>query len=238
LKKILFLILTTLFLFNIKVSAASLCSYKEQTEINQLAANVKVNYEIAEEVVHYVDMDSTRKYFKISILNLSEKLYIGVTNSLNDNKLVFTSSDAKNGVIEFKWDNLSEIANFTFKIYTTPKTSCPDEKIKTLYLTTPRFNEYSRRAICEDLEDFYLCQEFVTFSHVAEKDFLKKVEEYQNEEMISKGEKNEENLSLSDKVFNFLNEYKWYMISAGTILVLSIGIIIYLKNRKQRDLKL
>ena len=42
-----FLLLSFGLVFN--VEAASICSYKEQNEINQKAANIKVNYEILQE---------------------------------------------------------------------------------------------------------------------------------------------------------------------------------------------
>ena len=239
-KKKLLLTLATLFLFTIKVEAASICSYKEQTEINQLAANVKATYEVVQDTVQFEDMNSTMDVFNISLFNVTEKIYVVIKNNINNEEKIITSNDATEGVASFKWDYAEAVTNFTIQVYTTERTSCPNERYKTIYLTTPRYNEFYDRETCQELTDFYLCQKFVTFSEISEEKFFKQLESYRNGDVNDSGEDiiDKDDNSTTDKVFNFIDDYKWYFVG-GTIVVLVVIIIIFkLKGRKQRDLGL
>jgi len=234
-----------LFTININVHAASLCSYEEQTNLNSKAANVKVSYEVVEETVEFEDMDVISKVFDISIFNITEEFYVVVKNNINDQEKTYRYSDTNNGIVKFRWKDLEDVTNFTFQIFTTEKTNCPDEKFKTLYLTAPRYNPYSRYSICSQLEDFYLCEEFVTFSKIDEDEFINKVEKYQKEELktnnnekVEENKENEKPTKMTDEIFNFFDNYKWYIVG-GLIIVLVVLIIINRKKlKKQRDLGL
>lgn len=238
-KKIL-AILFIVFLYNSNVYAASICDYKEQTAINQKASNVKVSYEVVTETVKFEDMDSTMEVFDISIFNITEEFYVIVKNSITSEEKHFTSADAVDGVIHFRWTYAEKVTNFTIQVFTTDKTSCPDEKYKTLYLTTPRYNEFYKREICSEYEDFYLCQEFVTFSEVSSEKFLERLESYRNGEIDSSGEtpNDSSNEKITDKIFDFLDEYKWY-IAGSIILIIGVSIMVQrIRTKKQRDLGL
>lgn len=242
-KKIL-LIFIVLFSFNIHASAASICSYKEQTELNSKAANIKVSYEEKEIILHNEDMDTTKKVFEISIFNIIEDFYVIVKNNKNNSEMLFRGSDTTDGIAKFTWDDLSEVANFTFQVYTTEKTNCPDERFKTIYLTTPRYNIYYDREICSKLKEFYLCEKYVTFDEVDANEFSIKLKEYQEE--ISKIDNNKEednktndkDISLTDNIFKFLDTYK-FIIIGGLLIVLAILYVVNRKKtKKQRDLGL
>lgn len=237
-KKIL-AILIAIFLFNMEVSAASLCSYKEQTEINQKAANVKVTYEVVTDIVHFEDMDTTMDVFDISIFNITEDLYVIVKNNINDEEKVFTYNDTVDGVAKFRWTYADSVTNFTIQVYTTNKTSCPDEKFKTFYLTTPRYNEYYDVEVCQELSDFYLCQKFVTFSEIDEEKFFTQLDNYRNEDPNDKDKDiQDKDEKITDKIFNFLDENKWFIIG-GLVIIIGGTLIIYkVKTKKQRELGL
>ena len=238
-KKIL-AILFIVFLYNSNVYAASICDYKEQTAINQKASNVKVSYEVVTETVKFEDMDSTMEAFDISIFNITEEFYVIVKNSVTEEEKYFTSADAVDGVIHFKWTYADNVTNFTIQVFTTNKTSCPDEKYKTVYLTTPRFNTYYNVETCQDNPDFYLCQKFVTFSEIDEEKFFKQLESYKNGEINSSGEdpKADTNDKITDKIFEFLDDYKWYMLGGLVIITGTTIVIQRIRTKKQRELGL
>ena len=235
-----------MFLINIKVSAASLCSYKEQTEFNGKAANVKATYEIKERTIQSEWIEGEIEeiligyYFNISITNVTDELYVVVKNNLNNEEKIFTSKDAKNGLINFEWDSVEEITNFTIQVYTSEKTNCPDERFKTIYLTTPRYNDFSERSICMEYTEFSLCQKFVTFSEVDDTRFVNELDKYKKEE-----EKNNENIEdkptqnpEDNKFIDFINDYKWYFISGVAVVSIASFVIYRVKTKKQRELGL
>lgn len=230
----------SLFFFVESVSAVSLCSYEEQTKINQKAANVKVTYEVIEKVEHFDDMDVTSKLFEISILNVSKEMYVTMKNNATKAEKKFTYDDAVDGIIKFEWDEIDSVTNFTIQIFTTNKTSCPDERIKTIYLTTPRYNEFSKKYICSELSDFYLCQEFVTTKEFDENYFLKQLDAFRNETIDEKGNEldAEKDLTVTDKIFDFINNNKWYILGGLSILATILIVISVKRNKKQRDLSL
>ena len=238
-KKIL-AILFIVFLYNSNVYAASICDYKEQTAINQKASNIKVSYEVVTETIKFEDMDSTMEVFDISIFNITEDFYVIVKNNVTEEEKYFSSSDAKDGVVHFKWTYADNVTNFTIQVFTTDKTSCPDEKYKTIYLTTPRYNTYYNVGTCQDNPDFYLCQKFVTFSEIDEEKFFQQLESYKNGEINDSGEepKNPSNDNITDIIFNFLNEYKWYILGSIVIIVGVTIVIQRIRTKKQRELGL
>lgn len=238
-KKIL-IIFGVIFSFCMNVNAASICSYQEQNEINQKAANVRVSYEIAEEKVTFVEGEGVIEVFKINILNISDDFYVIIKNDINNEEKRFDASDSVDGIISFTWDYADTVTNFIIEVYTTNKTSCPGELYKTVYLTTPRYNEYYNTAICQELIDFYLCQKFVTIAEFSEDKFFDQVESYQNGNVNDEGENIENNKStpLSDIIFNFINEYKLVIIGVIVIAIGGIVVIKVIKGKKQRDLRL
>lgn len=232
-----FFIITFLFIFTKSVNAASVCSYEEQIELNQKAGNVKVSYDVVEEVVHYTE-DTTRKLFEISILNITDDLYVVVKNDADKTVITFTSKDVKDGIAKFRWAYVEDVTNFTFDIYTSNKTKCPNEKYKTLTLSTPRYNKYFNWEVCQGNEDFYLCKEFVTAAKIPQKDVFDQIGKYKQHQINENGEEPESKPTFIDNFIKFVNEYKFYIIG-GFVLIGGTSAIIYSKTKKkQRELGL
>ncbi len=220
-KKIL-LALFLVFSLNLKVNAASLCSYKEQTELNREAANVKATYEIKE--INETDSEGpiTFEVFEISILNITDNFYVQVRNDKTSEVKTFRKEDTTDGIAKFEWGDFDTLTNFTVQVYSTNATSCPNELYKTVYLTTPMFNPYSQRAICDEYSDLDVCQEFIMSStNITEEKFLDEVSKHRDE--VSE-EENPEAPSQNEKN-NSLN-YLWYL---GGGIVVGLGIVIAVK---------
>lgn len=237
-KKYFFILVSLFCLLNSNVKADSLCDYKQLAEINSKATNIKANFEVIKEMVHFDDDSAIKRFFKVSILNVTDEFYVVVKNNNDEKEIMYESKDAKNGIISFSLYELSKVVNYTFEIYTNSKTECPDEKVRTIYLTIPRYNEYSRRSICNEYPDFYLCQEFVTFSEVDEEIFLKQLDSYQKKVSIKNDDsKNDDSDKDSKKVLDYIDEYKFVII--GSIIIIGVGTIaiIIVRSKKQRYFK-
>lgn len=232
--------LSVMFLFNINVSAASLCDYDEQIELNSKAANVKVSYDIVDKTIHFEDMDSIQRVFNIQILNVTEEFYIVVKNDITKVDKTYYSTDAQNGMITFEWDYAEAVTNFTIQVYTTANTNCANEKYKTIYLTTPRYNEYYNTLYCDFLTDFYLCQEFVTFDKISREEFVNKIDSYENKIIDNNGEEipNDETPTIMDKIVDFIDNNKWYILGGVSLILIGVYCVHKIKVKKQRELGL
>lgn len=238
LKKILIFIVS-IFLLNMNVNAA--CSYKEQSELNSKAANIKVSYELIEEEIGDIYEGHTEYYFNVTITNLTNEFYIVRHDSYTDKETTFRYTDTKDGMLTFRWDYATNVTNFRFEVYSSSETNCPDEKYKTIYETTPRYNFYSQRAICLDYPEFYLCQKFVTFNEVAEeREFLNQLNKYIKGEISSDGEEPQDPTDepFTDKIFEFFDKYKWYFLGGIIIIVIGVAIVHRIRTKKQRELGL
>lgn len=242
-----FVFLIALFSFGISVHAASSCTYQEQTELNQKASNIKPSYEISYKPVNdpeYPETDDVFDAFNLTFLNIPEELYLIITNDINDERVSLSSTDVKDGVATYRWTDDYEITNFTIEVYTSDKTGCPNEKYKTLYLTTPRYNKYYEWSICVDNPDFYLCQKYVTVPEFTDDLLLDRLDSYRNEQIDENGQNitDKKTTSLTDKIFDFIDKYKFIVIGGAIVIVGGVVTIKVLKNRnkskKSRDLGL
>jgi len=231
-------ILTFFFIFFIYTSyinAASLCSYEEQVTLNSEASNVKVNYEIWQEEIQFIDYPTKVDRLKVNIINLSNNFYVVVSNNVINKTTTYTAKDAKDGIISFDWDNFESVTNFTIKVYSGENTNCANEAYKTLYLTTPRYNEFYKRQVCEEYSDFYLCQKYVTFAEVSEERFLKQINDYKNNLLSNDGNDINGNENNKDKdIIDLIREYKWPILGTLAVILCVLSFKIYKDNKKKK----
>lgn len=242
--KKLFLVFVISLFFCANVSATSQCSNEEQAKLNKMVANVKATYEEGEGVLdteeyplpdeilsaeNPEDYSSTYNFFKISITNITDNIYVVVTNDYDDSKYTFSSSNTNNGVALFNWELINQVTTFTIKVYASSNTSCADELYKTLYLTTPRFNEYYFYEACSEAPDFEMCQKYVTFKDVDLDTFLTKLDKY-----LSKNNKKADEETKE----NFFEKNKIEIIIGGAVLIAAIGVgtFVVIKRRRSSEL--
>ncbi len=229
------------FLLGINVYAASACDVNEEASLKQKAANITANYEVVSNLVTDGEDEGIEEYFNISIYNLSEEFYVVVKRDKKETEeeerivnKVYNYSDTQNGVLTFKWENNEEVTNWTIEVYSSNKTSCTGESYKKLYLTTPHFNNFSYLAMCDDLEEFYLCKRYVTFDEIDSETFYKKLESFQAGKINDKGEETKSKTTFFDNVFKFIDENKWIIIGVGAGIVAIITPVVVIKKRKSR----
>lgn len=254
LKKLMFALLISVIGLS-SVSAAKSCSTSEIAEFNKILPNIKVNYEEregspetdAESGDNFIDggdndcegcVEPVKYYFEINILNLTDQFYAEVTNDVDNEVKVFNYSDSKNGIITFPWENNALVTNFTIKIYSSAKTSCPGTLQKTLTLRTPRLNENYDNEICADIPDYQLCQKYVTFNYMEWNEFKDKIEKYKN--TLKEPEKNDEEKEKStwEKIRDFVDDNKYYFIGGGVVILIGAGVVVGLVVKKRRSMEL
>ncbi len=228
-----FTFLLLLFSFVLNTQAASLCSYKDQVDLNQKAANIKSSLEITSKLVHFLDMDDYIDVYNVSVLNLTDEFYVVVTNNVNDEKITLTSNDTSNNIASFEWQEMDKKVTFNFKVYTSSKTPCPDEVFKSFVATTSRYNDFSNMEVCKDIPEFSLCQKYIdTTNDLSETEFLKQVENYKKGLIDNNGNEIEEN---NKSFLNILTEYKWVILSVLLLSLGTIGIVCIYRKKKTRE---
>ena len=237
-KKLVVLTMLITCLFSMMKVHASRCGDEELAKINEDASKVKVDYEIAKKTIpnpddpcddcdyqENVEIDVVR----VRIINLTDKLYIKLTNTKDNSVKTFTAADAKDGVISYDIQDLSTLAKINYVLYTTSNTSCSNEEVLKYELNLPRYNADYNVGPCMTKPDAPECQKFVTTEH-NENDYNKLVnkEEKKAEEEKEKSKKN--------KNESFIEENKKEILIGGSIIVL-LGVVttaVVIKKRRSR----
>lgn len=234
------------------VRAESACSYEEQTELNDIVANVKASYEIIDVYVGktyevynpnedgtFPEVDSYAKEFQFTILNITDDVYVKVSNNQNSTVYTFKSTDTKDGMITFTTPDVFELTTYTFEVYAN-KYSCIGELFRKFTITTPVYNSFSKYSICQDNPDFYYCQEFITTENLTISDFYTKVQEYANQKEKEEQEKEEQerNKSIIERIKDFYNDNTIVIYTIGIVIVI-VGVattVILVKKKRSRVL--
>lgn len=233
-------LITFLFFCNINVINAE-CSYTEKSNLNKIAANVKVDYEIKKQNIKIPEEDSYEpisgelRSINLNVVNVSKEVYVEQTEESTGVVTRLNYSDTNKGNFTSIYTDVSKIRKFSYKIYSSEATACPGEELKTLYITLPKYNEFYD--MCESSEDYSLCKEFITVDIKDSDEFQKKLNNYLNKEY--KDLKIDDNdTSWFNNILEFLDNYKLLFI---VTIVLSLGVtavIIVIKKKRQRELGL
>lgn len=247
--RIVVLVLVCFLACNLVVDAA--CSASDLSKLNQMAVNLKPSYEEAEGILdkdEYTPPDGITEdeigdyqekylYFNIHIANLTEDLYVVVTNDVDKEKRTYKYEDSKDGIVTFKWENIRAITNFTITVYSSEKTDCPNTKLTTLYLTTPRYNEYNGFQVCKENSDFYLCYKYLTIKNVGEEEFFRLLEQYQKGQINKDGENIVEEPAQDKGFIKFVKDNK-VLVIITVVAVLAIGgavTVILVKKQRSKN---
>lgn len=236
-KRMIYIIFLLCFIFlGIEKINAEYCSTEELVRLNTLASNVKVTYEANEELndsdpnpeSHYTEF-----VLDMKVYNVSSDLKINLT-SRNSNKsytLDYTNAGA-DGAITVRVNDTSEIDTYYYTV-TPSGVECYDKTLRVISLTLPKYNYASKKAICDDVPEYYLCQQYVMFN-IDYSTFTADVEKYKAKLDSQKNNGDEINLgdnnSIINKTFSSISKYK-YVIVVGIILVgVSVTVIVLKKK--------
>lgn len=226
------------------------CDFTETSKLNSLAVNVKASYEQFEvEDRSYTPLDGATQEeienyvvnvlnFKIHIANITKELYVNVTDSVTKNTKTYNYSDTKNGEITFIQDDLTQVYNYTITIYSSGETNCPDTKLYTIYLQTPYFNRLSEYELCDGIEEFYLCHEFLNIKSVSLDEFESLARSYRAKKIDRNGKKTEQEKKEDNSIINFIKNHKILVVILSIVIIIVIVLLIILiakKNRGKKD---
>ena len=140
------------------------------------ASNVKVAYETVEYKPENSDT-LIAYYVDITIYNIPDEVFIEVHNSKSGKSYTIDSSMTNDDrAIKLRQKNTSEIVNYTFEIKARTL-ECYGETLRTIRLSTPKYNNFSQRAVCADIPEYYMCKTFISYDIDGSK-FLSSVNEY------------------------------------------------------------
>ncbi len=241
-RKIGILVLALCFFSVLKAPNAA-CDYETQVRLRREAANVNAVYEPKRVIMNLdtgledpkatdedVNFDGPYYYdnkVTITIMNITESIYIEVTGD-NGFSQTYHYEDSNDGTIELDGGNAEQIVNYEIKVY-SDNSNCSGEDLHTIKLVTPKYNPYSKLLACESVSEYY-CNPFVTYDiNYTESEVIemasKKKNENQNPDNPTKTEEN-----------NFWENYKWYIIAGGIIVIGVATTAILIKKRRSRVL--
>lgn len=231
------------------VNAESACSYSEQAELNDIVANVKASYEVVDvpagktlDVDHpnadgtFPEVDKVTKNFKISILNITDDIYVKVTNNQDNEVLNFKSSDLVDGIATFQTTRKYNLVTYKFEVYAN-KYSCIGEKFREFTITTPMYNAYSKKEACKENQDFFYCQEFISTENISADEFYNKINEYK-EQKKQEALTETENENVWQRIKEFYHDHAILVNSIGVVII-AMGVattVILVKKKRSRVL--
>lgn len=226
------------------------CDSKESNRLNSLAVNVKVSYVedkkkadmsgefnppdglSEEELEGYIAYIT---YFKVYIANVTEELYVIVTNNVTKESKTYSYQDAVDGTITFDHEDLTVITNYTIDVYASSNTECANTKLTTHYLTTPKYNSYSDSTICEGIENFYLCHKYLAVKAVGFDEFVTLAERYKKGQIDSDGSEIVDKEPGKDNFFDYIKEHKGIVIGTVVTVLVIGGLVTVIIVKKQRS---
>lgn len=221
------------------VKAASSCSYSEQAKLNDLVANVKASYEYIERLSDEKgmdpdsgeEMDVWESIFKISVLNITEEIYITISNDATGFEATYKYEDTNNGIVEFEQKDLTKVTEYKIDVYSN-NSNCAGELYRTFTLKTPKFNVFSNIALCNIYPNYYYCQEFLdTDVEIDYEKFYDGLESYQE---LHPEEEQKEETKKENKLIKFYKEHALAInIIAGVLVVGGVTATVILVKRKR-----
>ena len=218
---------------------ASTCSTHEIAELKRTASGISTTYQEAERLVdpstYFTNNEVGNEpvyenYFKVIFSNLDSKLYIKVYNDYNDEVKFIRYQDTEDGIYTLDWNNIDKITKFTYEVYSSTETSCPDEKYFTGYVVLPKFNELSDSTMCEGITDFDPCSKYIMVDMDPDEQ-ERKITEYL-ESKIEKEEKR--NKKWYQKIGDLVKENKAIPIAGSIIVIAGVATVVVKNKGKKR----
>lgn len=218
------------------VNAEDACSSQKKSEYNKAASAIVASYDFV------YDDNKNVTGFSINVYNVPDN--ISVSYKTNPDKYHISGGfEINNGVGFIIDNNLKDIYTYNIDIYSTVP-GC-NYKIKTLKVTKPKRNEYSKSIYCSysELENHMYCEEWTT------KDFKKSFAEVENElkKSLEKTTTTEGTSACVDcndiekSVFNLKDFFKKnklvFIIGIILAMILDIyAIVLMIKDSKEGEL--
>lgn len=231
-KYLIFLIICCAMFMNVDASS---CKAEIKAKLIEEASIISYNYVQGIKIVEldqsdidpndpYYNPDGVLEFnvFDLNISNISDDLYVEVTNNKNSDSFSVSSSEFVDGTFTFVHDDLKDVVTYVFTVYASTSNGCAGEKISVFYITVPKYNAYSSLSACDGYEEKDFCQEFTTI------DDLSEAKVYESISKISVDEDDEVFSSVDYIKNNYVKILIWG-ISFGVVVV---GYIVFYKQRR------
>lgn len=167
------------------------CTKEEIDNFKEIEDEYKVTYEF----------DTNSKKYAVYLNNIDSEHYTFSGDLFNDN---FDTSLLENNEIKIE---KVDSGNYSIKILSTNE-SC-ETVLKTITLELPKYNKYYGDPLCENIEEFVLCQQ--TYDKDIDYDtFVSRTEVYkkskQKKEITDKKEKLNNNQNNSNRIIEYVKE--------------------------------
>ncbi len=218
----------------------NICSATDLNKLRQEAANIKVTY-----VPNVIDTEDVspetednshvkESVLDIKVYNVSEHMGLKYEYSgegVVPGSFVRSASDAGNdGAITVRQRSYNRIITYVITVISNYG-SCAGQTLKTMRITLPMFNYYSLLEACEGIQDYYLCQPYVT-SEVGGADFFDKVENYKAKLLSNEAiDIEDDNNNIVTATFSGVKKHKYLVVG----LVVAAGVVatvLILKRKK------
>jgi len=234
-KRLFILVLALMLIYVVPVRAASTCDYETQVKLNTEAANVKSAYEVKEfktgnqfEGDEGLE-DETEPGVENNIYNLTNNIYVTVTNSLDKSMKTYYANDADDGTISWITYGYEQIIEYTVKVYSNHE-QCRGELLRTFSFKTPKQNVLAFEPQCQTLTNKYYCQEFITEDvNMSYAEFVKQADKDLSIQKKEEKEKEEKN--------NFWKKYGLWIIIAAVAIAIGVGATVIVKKIKRSSVK-
>ena len=201
------------------------CTKEEINTLKQEANKIKVTYK---HLGSNVDDEGTvvDYMFSLTFSNINDDMYIRIDDyneewkEVKDNKITI--------------DKIAT-GKYKFSVYSN---NC-QEKIGDINVKLPKFNSYSLDPLCAGIntDEFPLCSKYLEYQPSYET-FVKKIEEYKKAQEVktddNKITKENTFTKILNQVLDFITKYQIYIISALTVILIILGILIIGSKKKKR----
>ena len=238
---IIMMLASILVIGNVKAEEGNTCSATDLNKLRQEAANVKVTYvpntvPMGSEYETEGDDPVVENVLDMKIYNVTDKMALLFEYSGTGIKSgSFTRTHAavdSDGVITVRQKDYHRVINYVITVVSSYG-SCSGQNLKTIRITLPMFNYYSLLEACSDIQDYYLCQPYVT-TEVGSADFFDKVETYKAKMLSNQAiEIEDDNNSVVTTAFAGVKKHKYLIV--GIVVAAGVVATVLILRRKKSD---
>lgn len=208
-------------LFKIDVNAAT-CTTTEKSNLKKLARMIEINAVLDSE-----ESPTHDHYYFVNLTNFSDNFYI-----IDSDNTRFEYDSTYNETK--RYGAYMPGRTITFTVYGALGKNCAFERLATIRVNFPFYNDYYLSPSCEGIEDFYLCQKHYSGAIESELWFEQQVEKYKKS--LDQQEPIEENKTgIIEKTTQYIKENPIVIIAAVVVFIFIVmAIITKIKENKKK----
>ena len=185
-----------------KEVALTYCDVTDKVRLSKAASAVKIEYEPVEIKADGYDNPDSPNYsvliyaLDIKVYNVTDEIVVVVEPEGGTGYTITEENSGPEGYITLRDDNLDSIKNYKFVVYSNSGV-CESQPLRTIKLSTPKYNHLSNRDACREAPHYYKCQELISYDF-EEGNYVKDIEEYK-EKLAKQGIKESETKNVANK---------------------------------------